>query len=267
MKKILFPAALFVVLMVGNASAASFFCKNCSTNLVQMLDRVTNMEQLSSLLKQYDEAVTQTAQQIEMVRQNVEQYANMLQNTAQLPANLVNELKGRLMQLASLTGQLKTLRGDVVSLGSIFTQLYPESGLFGDIAGASPEQVEKAAAKYQASWDTWAENVDRASQAAFQLSGAQLNELQQDASKFQAYLDNLLSTPDGQMKAVMAGNNLAALQVQESRQLRELMATQVQNSISSQMKQEKESQMGQEAWRDATKVDGLNKLNSKADPF
>jgi hypothetical protein len=45
------------------------------------------------------------------------------------------------------------------------------------------------------------------------------------------------------------------------------MATQVQNSISSQMKQEKESQMGQEAWRDATKVDGLGKLNSKADPF
>ncbi len=267
MRKILFLSALLVALMAGNANAASFVCKNCSTNLVQMLDRVTNMEQLSSLLKQYDEAVTQTAQQIEMVRQNVEQYANMLQNTAQLPANLVNELKGRLTQLASLTGQLKTLRGDVVALGSIFTQLYPESGLFGDIAGASPEQVERAAAKYQASWDSWAENVDRAAQAAFQLSGAQLNDLQKDSAKFDSYLDNLLSTPDGQMKAIMAGNNLAALQVQESRQLRELMATQTQNAITSQMKREKESQMEQEAWRDATKVDGLGKLNSKADPF
>ena len=122
-------------------------------------------------------------------------------------------------------------------------------------------------AQYKASWDSWSENVDRAAQAAFQLSGAQLNELQKDSSKFDSYLDNLLSTPDGQMKAIMAGNNLAALQVQESRQLRELMATQVQNSITTQMKKEKESQMEQEAWRDATKVNGLGKLNSKVDPF
>lgn len=267
MRKILLLSALFVMLLAGNASALTFVCANCSTNLVQMLDRITNVEQLSSLLKQYDEAVTQTAQQIRMVQQNIEQYANMLQNTAQLPASLVNELKGRLAQLASLTSQLKTLRGDVVSLGSIFTQLYPEYGLFGDLAGASPEQVEAAAARYQQSWDNWSENVDRAAQAAFQLSGAQLDELQKDASKFQSYLDNLLATPDGQMKAIMAGNNLASLQVQESRQLRELMATQVQNSITTQMKKEKESQMEQEAWRDATKVDALGGLNSKADPF
>jgi len=267
MKKIVCLAALLVMLATGNANALTFVCANCSTNLVQMLDRITSIEQLSSLLKQYDEAVTQTAQQIEMVRQNIEQYANMVQNTAQLPLHLVNELKGRLTQLANLTSQLKTLRGDVTSLAQIFNNIYPEHGLFGDIAGASPAQMAKAAEKYQAAWDSWSENVDRAAQSAFQLSGAQLDELQKDASKFQNYLDNLLSTPDGQMKAIMAGNNLAALQVQESRQLRELMATQVQNSISTQMKTEKESQMEQEAWRDATKTDGLGKLTSKPDPF
>lgn len=266
MKKYLLVFAMLLV-CAAPAHAITVTCTNCSNSLVQLLDRITNMEQLSSLLKQYSEAVQQTEQQITMVRQNIQQYENMLQNTAQLPQNLINELKGKLTQLANLTSQLKTLRGDVTSLGEIFSRLYPEQGLFSDWAGASPEQVEAAVAKYQASWDAWSENVDRAAQAAFQLSGAQLQELQQDAPKFQSYLDTLLSTPDGQMQAIMAGNQLATIQVQEVRQLRELMATQVQNSITTQMKKEKESQMGQEAWRDATKVDGLKGLNSKPDPF
>ena len=126
------------------AHAASFFCKNCSTNLVQMLDRVTNVEQLSNALKQYQEAVEQTRQQINMVRQNIEQYENMLQNTAMLPANLVNELKNSLVRLANLSSTLKTQRGDIVALGEIFTNLFPEQALFGTLAGASPEQVEEA---------------------------------------------------------------------------------------------------------------------------
>jgi conjugal transfer/entry exclusion protein len=65
----------------------------------------------------------------------------------------------------------------------------------------------------------------------------------------------------------MAGNQLTALQVQETRQMRELLATQAQSALTSQMKSEKESQMAQEAWRDATKVDGLQNLRSKPDPF
>ena len=256
-----------LLLLTTPAHAASFFCKNCSTNLVQMLDRITNVEQLSSALKQYQEAVEQTRQQINMVRQNIEQYENMLQNTAQLPANLVNELKNSLVRLASLSSTLKTQRGDIVALGEIFTNLFPEQALFGTLAEASPEQVEEANRRYRAEWDKWSESVDQASQATFQLSGQQLADLQRDPAKFQQYIDDLLSTPDGQQKAIMAGNQLSALQVQEARQLRELMATQVQSQLSSQMKAEKESQMSEEAWRDTIKTDRIGKAKAKADPF
>ncbi|WP_022660076.1 P-type conjugative transfer protein TrbJ [Desulfovibrio desulfuricans] len=259
--------ALTLALFASPAQAITVTCTNCSTNLVQMLDRITNMEQLSSLMKQYQEAVEQTRQQIRMVQQNVEQFENMLQNTAQLPANLVNELRGSLTRLASLSNTLKTQRGDIVALGEIFTNLFPEQSLFGDLAGASPQEVEAANARYKSEWDKWAKSVDQASQATFQLSGQQLSDLQQNPAQFQQYMDNLLSTPDGQMKAIQAGNQLSALQVQEARQLRELMATQVQSSLASQMKAEKEAQMQQEAWRNTLKTNRIGKAQAKPDPF
>lgn len=266
MKKYLLSLTV-LVMFATPAHALTVTCTNCSTNLVQLLDRITSMEQLQNVIGQYHENIQQTAQQIRMVQQNIEQYANMMQNTMQLPANLVNELKGNLTRLANLSSNLKTLRGDIVGLGQVFNSLFPEQSLFGDLAGATPEQVEAANAKYQQQWDKWSESVDQASQATFQLSGHQLDDLQKDAGRFQSYLDELLSTPDGQQKAIMAGNQLSALQVQEARQLRELMATQVQSNLASQMKAEKESQMSEEAWRNTLKTDRIGKAKAKPDPF
>lgn len=69
------------------------------------------------------------------------------------------------------------------------------------------------------------------------------------------------------MRAIQAGNQLASIQIQEARQLRELMATTAQSSLAAQMKAEKEGQMEQELWRDMTKTDKLGGLTSKPDPF
>ena len=259
--------ALILSLSAAPAHALTVTCTNCSNVVTQMLERITSMEELSTLMNSYQESVMQTAQQIRMVQQNIEQYANMVQNTMQLPSNLVNELKGSLTRLANLSSTLRTQRGDMVALGQVFMNLFPEQLLFGDLAGASPAQVEQANARYEAEWNKWAANVDQATQATFQLSGQQLADLQQDPERFQSYIDNLLSTPDGQQKAIMAGNQLSALQVQEARQLRGLMATQAQSALSSQMKAEKESQMEQEAWRDMSKTGNLGGLRSKPDPF
>ncbi len=112
-----------------------------------------------------------------------------------------------------------------------------------------------AAKRYNAHWDGMAAEVDRAALATFQLSGQQLADLQQDPEHFQNYLDHLLATPEGQMQAIQAGNQLAAIQVQESRQLRELIATQAQAALASQVKTERESQGDAEFWR------GIHKRN------
>ena len=261
------------ILLVGFClfSAPAFdmtvYCTNCSNQMTQALERVTNVSQLNKLIDQYAEAAQQTQQQIRMVQQNIEQYQNMLQNTAQLPAHLVNQLNGSLLRLASLTRELKTQRGDVVGLGQVFMNLFPDQSEFADLAGTGPQGVNAANARYREKWDSWSESVDQASQATFQLSGKQLEDLQGNASDMQAYLDQLLATPDGQMRAIQAGNQLASIQIQEARQLRELMATTAQSSLAAQMKAEKEGQMEQELWRDMTKTDKLGGLTSKPDPF
>jgi P-type conjugative transfer protein TrbJ len=146
--------------------------------------------------------------------------------------------------------------------------LYPEQTQLRGFAGAiTPEQIEAANRQYRDFYDTWSANVDRAAMATFQLSGQQLDDLQKDPENFQAYLDDLLSTPDGQMKAMMAGNQLAAIQIQEARQLRELMATSIQSQLQSRMKGEKLGQTQEEFWREMTRTDKLKNLVSKPDPF
>ncbi len=63
----------------------------------------------------------------------------------------------------------------------------------------------------------------------------------------------------------MAGNQLAALQIQEARQLRELLATKIQSDLASQDKAEKERQMGEEASRRML-YDRIG-VQSRPDPF
>lgn len=243
------------------------WCSNCSSSFLQDLERVTNLEQLKNMMSQYQELIEQTKQQIQMVKNTFDQLENMVQNTVQLPQNLINELRGNMTRLANLSSNLKTQRGDIVALGEVFRNIFPEQGELGELAGADKASQAAANAKYREAWDNWSKTVDQAAQATFQLSGQQLDDLQKDPERFQQYIDNLLSTPDGQQKAIMAGNQLSALQVQEARQLRELMATSVQASLASQMKEEKESQMRQEEWRELTTSDKLLNAKPSVDPF
>ena len=108
--------------------------------------------------------------------------------------------------------------------------------------------------------------MDDSTKATFQLSGAQLKDLE-NSGELESYINQLLSEPDGQQKAIMAGNQLAALQIQEARQLRELIATKVQSDLASQEKAEKEAQIGEELHRKM--LNGFEKIDKKSypDPF
>ena len=259
MKKKLLKLGMVVLLAVPRPAAA-IYCSNCSNLFVQALERVTSLEQLSTLTNQYAEAIQQTAQQVQMVQ-------NMMQNTASLPGNLKGQLSGQLTQLASLTSTLKTQRGEMTALAEVFNTLFPEQSMFADLAGAGPTEIAAANKKYRDHWDSWSNEVDEASQATFQLSGKQLQEMQ-DAGELESYISNLLDSPDGQMKAIQAGNQLASIQIQEARKMRELMATNAQSALASQMKAEKESQMEKEWWKNATTTNGkYDDLKKHNDPL
>ena len=259
MKKKLLKLGMVLILAVPTPAAA-VYCSNCSNLFVQALERVTSLEQLSTLTNQYAEAIQQTAQQVQMVQ-------NMMQNTASLPGNLKGQLSGQLTQLASLTSTLKTQRGEMTALAEVFNTLFPEQSMFADLAGANPAEIAAANKKYRDHWDSWSNEVDEASQATFQLSGKQLQEMQ-DAGELESYISNLLDSPDGQMKAIQAGNQLASIQIQEARKMRELMATNAQSALASQMKAEKESQMEKEWWKNATTTNGkYDDLKKHNDPL
>jgi len=253
MKKAL-SVCLVVALMLifTKAYTGTVYCTNCSNSSIQALERALANSQLAELQAAYTQYVEQTAQQIRMVQQNVEQYANMLQNTAQLPSELIAAVSGELSKLAQVTGALNTLRNDITGMAGVFDQLYRTQDEFKNLVNMPKELLSSSNAQYETYWDSWSERVDESTKATFQLSASQLQDLE-NSGQLEAYINQLLSTPDGQQKALMAGNQLAALQIHESRQLRELIATKFQSDLASQTKAEKERQFSEESSRSLTK--------------
>lgn len=240
--------AVVVAFFPVKSLAYTVHCTNCSEKVVQMLERATNIQQLQTMLKEYDEAIQQTAAQLEMVQQNIAQYTNMVQNTVMLPARLVGKISSELSKVGKITSALNTMRNDVTGLGKVFDGLYQTQDELKNLASMPRSMLTQGGTTYRTSWDNWSRRVDDSTRATFQLSGQQLKELE-ESGELEAYMNELLSTPDGQQKALMAGNQLTALQIQEARQLRELIATKIQSDLASQEKAEKEAQMEQEMHR------------------
>lgn len=253
-----FLCSLALVLFAVNSSAAyTVYCTNCSDRVTQAIEKATSLEQLKTLLKEYDEAIQQTAAQLQMVQQNIEQYTNMVQNTVMLPAHLIGKISGELSKVGKITSALNTMRNDIVGLGNVFDGLYQTQDEFKKLASLPKDMLSQGGATYRTSWDRWSERVDESTRATFQLSGKQLQDLE-NSGELEAYMNELLASPDGQQRALMAGNQLAALQIQEARQLRELIATKVQSDLAGQVKAEKEEQFSEEVARELTDFKKLN---------
>ena len=244
--------------LAAPAYAGTIYCTNCSSSAMQALERAIADSQLAELKTAYDQYVQQTAAQLQMVQQNIEQYANMVQNTVQLPANLIGEISGELSKLGKITGTLNTLRNDITGMAGVFDELYRTRDELKELANMPKELLSgEGSTRYEGYWDNWSKRVDDAAKSTFQLSASQLQELE-NSGQLEDYINRLLSTPDGQQKAIMAGNQLAALQIQESRQLRELVATKFQSDLSEQQRRQRQEQLAEEISRAKTDFSSLN---------
>ncbi|KAF0234913.1 hypothetical protein [Fundidesulfovibrio putealis] len=264
MKKVMvrsfFPLVWLLLFSTCSFSQASpvVFCTNCSDKFTQMIDRITNVEKLQEAYKQVSEAMQQTQKQIQMVQTGFDQYQNMLKNTASLPSSILGQLQGQFSQVSQLSKQLKLNRGDASALSQIFNKIYPpKKGLTlpsADGGSAKPwknpnEVGEEKDAIDQAAMD--------AQQAAFEVSGQQIEDIEQNADQLDTDVQQLMQTPDGQVKAVMAGNQLLGRLLQESQKLRQLFAVSTQAQAQQAMNERKKV-LDQEAWGQATKTDKLN---------
>ena len=272
MKIIYFSIALSLALIIAKDSNAMVVtCTNCSQMFTQALERVTSLEKLQQVYKQVSEAMTQTEKQITMVQQNMDRYKNMLQNTVKLPMSVLGSMKGTFSQLSSLSQGLNLQRGDASALSQIFKATYANRGAIKDLFktskpdGAPMTEEERAAseAAFLKMREQIEKEAEQAQEAAFQESGGQIEEIEQKAAELDSKLDDLLLTPDGQMKALEAGNQIATMQLRESQRLRQLLAVSIQSSVQRDMKDEKDKQMHEEAWKAATgKMFNTNALDA-----
>ena len=263
--------ALTVVLASTVQAGLVVTCTNCSEKLIQILDRVTNVEELATLAADYEESVAQTMHQMQMVANQLDQYSNMVQNTIKLPQTLLNKITGDFTELAGLTRSIQNQVGDVVALGNLFDEIYADRNFLNNLATAQGSGIELANEQYFEKWNDWSDQVERASKAVFQVSGQQLDDLIQDADAFDQHIASLLSTPEGQVQALDAGNQLAALQIEEARQLRTLLLTATQAQAQESMKAERLEELRAQWWKDATCTDKLEGKvgikNAQPDPF
>lgn len=242
MKKFFSLASIFFFLLAVSTPtwAATVVCANCSDIWTQQMDRITNLEELQNAIKTYQEAIQQTQQQIQMVANQIKQYENMIQNTVNLPQNILNEMKGKFSELAKLTQNLKLQKGDYMAMGQVFDEIYPGLDIIKGLAnGDSTKSIAEV-------WNEWSQEVDRAAQATFQVTGSQLKDLAENSDALDQHISSLLTTPEGQMQAIQSGNSLAAIQIDELRKLRLLMATNIQATTQMAMKEEKRGQISKE---------------------
>ena len=232
---------LIVVLLMNSApaSAMTVTCTNCSDKILQMLERVTNIEQLESMYRTYAEEMMQTQQQIMMVKQNIDQYVNMVKNTVRLPFAIKNSVIRDFKQLASLTMGLRETVADIDVLGGVYHAAYPNFNSAKELVGLPASEVNP---QYYEYYSKWSGRVDEATEATFKLSGQQLKEIS-ESEEFDSYIDDLLSTPEGRMQALEAANQLSSIQISEMRKLRALMAMHIQNQAQIQQKKEKIDQI------------------------
>jgi P-type conjugative transfer protein TrbJ len=231
-----------ILTLAAPATGYTVYCSNCSTITTQLLERATGLDQLAELATQTQESIQQTTQQISMVQ-------HAIKNTQQLPSALRSEYASQLTQLARLTNQLNTHRADAAGIARTINSLYPDQSAITDLIGSGNQA--QANQQFQTACDNWSQEVDNSTLATYQVSGQQLKELE-DSGQLEDHVNGLLNTPEGQMQAIQSGNQLAALQISEQRQLRELLATQAQAAMAAQAKAEKKEQVREAWWREAT---------------
>ncbi|MDR1397155.1 MAG: P-type conjugative transfer protein TrbJ [Desulfarculales bacterium] len=254
----------------NNALAWTVYCTNCSNQFTQALERATSVEELQVIYDDYAQSIQQTEHQLQILLTEINQYNNMLQNTMKLPAKLLNSITGDFGRLFQLTLRIEVQADELTALGDIFEGIYMNDDFLQGIAGAGRADREPANASYRQQREKWEQEVKRAEKSLFTLSGQQLNDLINDGAAFEEHMRELLTTPSGQMQALEAANELAAININESRQLRTLLTASVQASSVSAMKNEKHEEIQARQWQNATdagKLRGVSGKNAQTDPF
>jgi P-type conjugative transfer protein TrbJ len=167
---------------------------------------VIDVSAIAQAIKQGLTQIQQYSQQVQQYQLQLQQYANQVKNTVAPVAQIYQ----------SATGAINSVMG-VARIFQSGNQLQSTLGQFQSVnywLSASPSQYT-----YQT---TGSANQKQANDAMVNGIVAQSAKIQQDAATLQS-LQNQAQSADGQMKALSAANQLAALEQQQLLQIRALL--------------------------------------------
>jgi P-type conjugative transfer protein TrbJ len=171
-------------------------CDNCSTIAEELVSDAKQAQQYATQLQQY--------------ATELQQYANMVQNTVALPMQVFAGVSNDIMQVRNLANMASVLTGNS---GSILQRLQM-AGSYANQAAMLPNQIGSQ-------FTMWSQTLGNASQSLGKVLGVQQGQ-QTNYAALQAAIQQHSQTAAGQMQAIQAGNELAAL---TSTQLNQLQTT------------------------------------------
>lgn len=264
-KKFLVMALGVFLFGVSQGEAKAVYCINCSTKWTQAIEKVTSIKQLNQMYADYKQYVEQTANLLENVHQNITMIKDMQHNTLGLPAEILGKIHDEMTRLARITNTLHTIRADIEGTEKVYDEYYRTQEEYKKLANLPNRMLSDRNVTIRADIDKMNSRVDDATKATFQLSGSQLKELE-ESGKMEDYINDLVNNADGRNEMLQAGNQLAKLQINETRQLRELMATTIQSNLATQVRDEKQRQKELEIGEYLLDTKDW-KIESKNDPF
>lgn len=178
--------------------------------------------------------ITQLANNLEMVNQSITQ-VRMLEASLK---NLVtlqgmpqwNQSAPMLQQLISTIHGAQSIAWQSQMADQQFKRVY------GNVAGTG-----NSGQPFGGNFGAWRQQTMSSTSAALQAAGMQASNFQTEAQSL-AYLRTLNDNPQGQVQAIQAGANIAAMQVEQLQSLRAMQAAQIQMQAAT--LQEQSSQSG-----------------------
>lgn len=209
----------------GLAEARVVTCLNCSERGLMALQDVRTAQEFNQLLRTYDEAVQQTKHQLNLWMNNIDQYKQMVKNATTLPKAILDRFNTELSDLASMSDDLRTLKGDYMATAQYFDMVYPGYDALKALMGPDSNLSLKDF------WETWTRDADQAIQDTFKMTGYQLHDLVSNSGELEEYINNELLKDDlTEVQTLQSANKLASIQIEEARKMRMLMATSIQTA-------------------------------------
>ena len=188
MKSALLAAAAATALLICSVRSDAqvvVACPTCSSLVEELVSDAKQAQQYATQLSQYQTQLSQ--------------YANMIQNTVALPQSIWSNVQGDILQIRNLTNAASLLTGNS---GSILTRLQSAQSYAG--------QVSYLPTNIGSQFSMWQTTMGNASNSLGRTLGVQQGQ-ENNYTALQAAIQAHSQTAAGQMQAIQAGNEMAAL--------------------------------------------------------